>query len=87
MGDWSRDSAEHPRESVLNQKDGDGDVQTDTLVLQQPCNRLRVRLTLGGKLTADAAVKFIESQGAPQGTAEIVKALQSGGIKSKSKSP
>jgi Peptidase_C39 like family len=48
MALWSVDPAKHPRESVRNQKDADGDVSTDTLILKQPCRRVQVRLTLGG---------------------------------------
>jgi hypothetical protein len=43
---WSLDPAKHPRESVPGQKDSDGDVVTDTLVLDRLCQRLQVRLTL-----------------------------------------
>jgi hypothetical protein len=48
MGLWSRDPARHPRESVPHQKDDDGDVSTDTLILKQPCDHFQVRITLGG---------------------------------------
>ncbi len=48
MGLWSGDPKRHPRESVPHQKDGDGDVDTDTLILKQPAERFQVRLTLGG---------------------------------------
>lgn len=48
MGLWSRDPTKHPRESVAHQKDDDGDVSTDTLILKQPCERFQVRVTLGG---------------------------------------
>jgi len=48
MGLWSADPTRHPRESVPHQKDEQGDVSTDTLILKQPCERLQVRLTLGG---------------------------------------
>jgi hypothetical protein len=48
MGIWSADSSRHPRESVSKQKDADGDVSTDTLKLNEPCDRVQVRLTLGG---------------------------------------
>ena len=48
MGLWSDDPALHPRESVVNQKDADGDVDTDTLMLTQPAEQFQVRVTLGG---------------------------------------
>jgi hypothetical protein len=48
MGLWAADTNRYPRESVLDQKDADGDVKTDTLILKQPCDRLQIRLTLGG---------------------------------------
>ncbi len=59
MGNWSGDAALHRRESVLNQKDADGDVSTDTLVLNEPCERLQLRLTLGGKAATESKLKFI----------------------------
>src|SRR5438132_1458096 len=36
MALWSENPARHPRESVLHQKDEDGDVATDTLILNRP---------------------------------------------------
>jgi hypothetical protein len=48
MGLWSREPSRHPRESVPHQKDDAGDVSTDTLILKQPCDRLQLRVTLGG---------------------------------------
>jgi hypothetical protein len=48
LGLWSSDPAKHPRESVRGQKDQDGDVLTDTLVLSQPCHRAQLRVTLVG---------------------------------------
>lgn len=46
MGRWSPDGLSQPRESVKGQKDADGDVQTDTLVLHQVTDRIQVRITL-----------------------------------------
>ena len=43
---WSNDDQIAPRESVLNQKDPDGDVDTDTLVLQRHAVKMQLRLTL-----------------------------------------
>ncbi|MBI2929516.1 MAG: hypothetical protein HYY24_27950, partial [Verrucomicrobia bacterium] len=52
LGLWSDDPQKHPRESVKNQKDADGDVLTDTLVLQRPCQQFQLRVTLGSGLPA-----------------------------------
>jgi len=59
LGRWSADPGRHPRESVLNQKDEDGDVKTDTLVLRQPAGRFQLRLTLGGDGKVKPRVKFV----------------------------
>jgi hypothetical protein len=59
MGLWSSNPARYPRESVLNQRDADGDVATDTLKLERPCDRLQVRLTLGGDLRQKPKLKFL----------------------------
>ena len=48
MSLWSADPKRHPRTSVSKQKDKDGNVITDTLFLTKPCDRVQVRLTLGG---------------------------------------
>src|SRR5712675_3054291 len=48
MGIWSADPSRHPRQSVSQQKDADGDVSTDTLKVEEPCDRVQIRLTLGG---------------------------------------
>ena len=57
MGLYSTDSTTHPRGSVAGQKDADGDVWTDTLILRFPCRRVQVRLTLGGP-EAGPGLKF-----------------------------
>jgi len=59
MGLWSCDPSRHPRESVSNQKDANGDVSTDTLVLQRPCDRLQIRLTLGAEDNQKPKLKFL----------------------------
>ena len=59
MGLWSANPAHYPRESVLNQRDTDGDVSTDTLRLQRSCDRLQIRLTLGGDLRQKPKLKFL----------------------------
>jgi hypothetical protein len=53
LGLWSVDPARHPRESVAGQADGDGDVQTDTLVLRQPAHGAQLRLTVVGPRGGD----------------------------------
>ena len=46
MGRWSQDALLFPRESVKGQKDEDGNVETDTLVLKIPAKNFQLRLTL-----------------------------------------
>jgi hypothetical protein len=48
LGYWSEDTSQQRRESVTGQKDEDGDVKTDTLVLKLPANRLQLRVSLFG---------------------------------------
>jgi hypothetical protein len=59
MGLWSGDPARHPRESVRGQRDDDGDVKTDTLVLKRPTEQVQVRLTLGGEGKDRPKLKFL----------------------------
>ncbi len=59
LGLWSADPAGHPRQSVANQKDADGDMATDVLILRRPTDRVQIRLTLGGDKTHQPAVKFL----------------------------
>jgi hypothetical protein len=59
MGLWSANPDRSPRESVPNQKDADGDVATDTLILRRPCDRLQIRLTLGGDYNQKPMLKFL----------------------------
>lgn len=47
LGLWSEDVSRFPRESVKDQKDSDGNVSTDTLILNQLCQRTQIRVTLG----------------------------------------
>src|SRR2546423_8008540 len=58
MGLWSLDPAKHPRESVLEQKDADGNVHTDTLRLTQPTQDFQLRATLVGNKSG-VRLKFI----------------------------
>ena len=48
LGLWSADSTRQPRESVTGQKDADGNVETDTLVLRELAPGLQLRLTFAG---------------------------------------
>jgi hypothetical protein len=59
MGLWSADTNRHPRESVLRQKDDDGNVATDTLILKRPARRFQVRLTLESDLGRGPEVRFL----------------------------
>jgi hypothetical protein len=59
MGLWSGDPKRHPRESVRRQRDDDGDVKTDTLVLKRPTEQVQVRLTLGGESKKKPKLKFL----------------------------
>ncbi len=59
MGLWSTNPSRYPRESVLHQKDDDGDVATDTLVVKRPSDRLQIRLTLGGDHGQKPELKFL----------------------------
>ncbi|MDB6064844.1 MAG: Peptidase like family [Pedosphaera sp.] len=60
LGLWSDDTSHQPRESVNKQKDADGTVETDTLVLSRHGAKLQVRITLGGPDAGNAAqLKFL----------------------------
>jgi hypothetical protein len=59
LGLWSPDDKAFPRASVSKQKDADGDVQVDTLILKRPANTVQVRLTLGGTDGVLPALKFL----------------------------
>ena len=59
LGLWSANTNRYPRESVPHQKDADGDVATDTLILNRPYDRLQVRLTLGGDAGQTPKLKFL----------------------------
>jgi len=59
LGNWSRDNKAFPRSSVRNQKDADGKVDTDTLVLTGLADAAQIRVTLGGKNGARPALKFL----------------------------
>jgi len=59
MGMWSPDNKAIRRASVHRQKDSDGDVKTDTLVLKQTANAAQIRITLGGTNRESPALKFL----------------------------
>ena len=59
LGLWSMNTNRYPRESVPNQQDADGKVATDTLILKRGCDRLQVRLTLGGDERRRPKVKYL----------------------------
>lgn len=59
LGVWSTDSKRFPRSSVPNQRDGDADVKTDTLILQRPADCLQIRLRLIGQGATRPSVKFL----------------------------
>ena len=59
MGLWSGDPAKHPRESVRQQNDEDGKVDTDTLILKQPTERFQLCLTLGSDSRRKPKIKFL----------------------------
>ncbi len=60
LGRWATDAERQPRESVRDQKDDRGEVQTDTLVLTQPACAAQVRVTFtGAKDVVRPALRFI----------------------------
>jgi hypothetical protein len=59
LADWSIDNKVFPRSSARNQKDADGSVRTDTLVLTHPADAVQLRVTLGGTDDSRPALKFL----------------------------
>jgi hypothetical protein len=59
LGNWSLDNEMFSRTSVRGQKDADGKVDTDTLILNQLAGAARIRVTLGGTNGARPALKFL----------------------------
>ena len=59
LGHWSPDNQIFPRTSVRGQKDADGNVDTDTLVLTQPADAVQIRVTLDGTNGALPTLKFL----------------------------
>lgn len=59
MSLWSSDPAKYPREYVKHQKNADGDVDTDTLVLKRTAERFQIRLTMGGDARQLPKIRFL----------------------------
>ena len=59
LGKWSPDGKAFPRSSVRGQRDSDGYVHTDTLILNQLASAAQVRVTLGGKDGAMPTLKYL----------------------------
>jgi hypothetical protein len=59
LGNWSPDNVIFPRASVRGQKDADGRVDTDTLILTQPADAAQIRVTLDGTNGARLSLKFL----------------------------
>ena len=58
LGVWSPD--EPTRHSVVGQKDAYGEVETDTLILKRPAQRVQVRVTVEGRSKGDVSpLKFL----------------------------
>ena len=59
LGRWSTDGVIFPRTSVRGQRDGDGTVNTDTLVLPRLADAVQLRVTLGGTNDAMPTLKLL----------------------------
>jgi Peptidase_C39 like family len=60
FGLWSDDPARFPRESVSGQRDDDGTVSIDTLMLKRHGGKVQIRLTLGSMVAKQRpAIKFL----------------------------
>jgi hypothetical protein len=59
MGNWSLDDQSHPRATVRGQRDADGTVETDTLVLSETAEAAQIRVTLGGAAGERLALRFL----------------------------
>jgi uncharacterized protein YvpB len=58
MGLWSDDPAQFPRQSVRGQRDQDGAVRTDTLILSNVTRKVQLRITVGGA-GSQSPLKFL----------------------------
>ncbi len=59
MGKWSPDNEAFERTSVRRQKDSDGNVAEDTLILSKFANATQIRVTLGSTNGAMPKLKFL----------------------------
>jgi hypothetical protein len=59
VAEWSLDGKIFPRTSVRGQRDADGTVDTDTLILNQLADAAQIRVTLGGTNGAMPTLKFL----------------------------
>ncbi len=59
MGNWSLDGKIFPRTSVRDQKDDNGTVDADTMILKQPADAAQIRVTLGGTNGMLPELKFV----------------------------
>lgn len=61
LGLWSEDPGQFPRQSVRGQRDQDGSVNQDTLILSNTARKVQVRLTVGEDRNTSnpAPVKFL----------------------------
>ena len=59
VANWSLDGKIFPRTSVSGQRDADGNMDTDTLKLNQPATAAQIRVTLGGANGTLPSLKFI----------------------------
>jgi hypothetical protein len=59
VANWSPDNKAVTRTSVRDQKDDAGDMDTDTLIVNQPAEAAQIRVTLGGTNGALPTLKFL----------------------------
>ncbi|HEY1786995.1 MAG TPA: C39 family peptidase [Verrucomicrobiae bacterium] len=59
LGRWTPDDQPFPRVSVSGQKDANGQVDVDTLVLKHTAGAVQIRLTLGGTNGVVPMMKFL----------------------------
>ncbi len=59
LANWSPDGKMFPRASMSGQKDADGNVDTDTLILNQPADAAQIRVTLSGANGVLPSLKFL----------------------------
>jgi hypothetical protein len=62
LGVWSPDDQLQPRESVRGQKDADGNVETDTLVLRTPAEAVQLRVSPAGANVRFLGLSFVNTR-------------------------